>query len=91
MTPHVFISYRRQNTSTIDKLVAALGDARPVWRDTEAIGGGQDWREAIVAGIDGSYALLLVISAETEASKRRKLGVKYILQCIKEHPSGIII
>lgn len=69
-TPHVFISYRRQDAGAVDELVSALGAAHPTWRDTTKIRGGQAWREAIVRAIDRSYALILVVSPATEHSRK---------------------
>jgi hypothetical protein len=67
--PRVFISYRRRDAVVVDELVSALEATHPTWRDTAEIRGGQDWREAIVGGIDRAYALILIVSATTEHSK----------------------
>jgi hypothetical protein len=66
---HVFISYRHDDASVVDELIAALGERHPCWRDTTQIRGGQAWREAIVRAIDAAYALILVVSTETGRSK----------------------
>jgi hypothetical protein len=67
--PHVFISYRRQDTAVVDDLASALPATHLTWRDTAEIRGGQSWREAIVRAIDQAYALILVVSAATGHSK----------------------
>jgi hypothetical protein len=66
---HIFISYRHSDTSAVDDLVQALGEAYPVWRDTVGIRAGQLWREQIARAIDTSYAMILVVSPDTEHSK----------------------
>jgi Sulfatase-modifying factor enzyme 1/TIR domain/NACHT domain len=66
---HVFISYRRSDAAIVSELIAALGDEYPCWRDTERIQGGQVWRETITRGIDLAYAMILIISPDTQHSK----------------------
>jgi formylglycine-generating enzyme required for sulfatase activity len=69
MSRHVFISYRRSDASVVDELVTALGDRVKYWRDTARIAGGQVWREEIARALDAAYAMILVVSPETEYSK----------------------
>jgi formylglycine-generating enzyme required for sulfatase activity/DNA polymerase III delta prime subunit len=69
MDRHVFISYRRSDSSVVDELVAALSDRFRCWRDTTRIAGGQAWREEITRALDAAYAMILVVSPETEQSK----------------------
>jgi TIR domain len=66
---HVFISYRRSDAGIVNELIAALGDDYPCWRDTARIRGGQVWRETITHGIDLAYAMILIISPDTQHSK----------------------
>ena len=53
----------------MNKLEESLGEAYPSWRDTARIRGGQHWREEIVRAIDAAYALILIVSPETEHSR----------------------
>jgi formylglycine-generating enzyme required for sulfatase activity len=66
---HVFISYRRSDADIVNELIAVLGDDYPCWRDTARIRGGQVWRETITRGIDLAYAMILIISPDTQHSK----------------------
>ena len=69
MDRHVFISYRRSDSAVVDDLLAALSDRYASWRDTARIVGGQVWREEITRALDLAYAMILVVSTETEQSK----------------------
>lgn len=70
MNRHVFISYRRldRDSAVVDVLIENLSEFNP-WRDTSEILGGQAWRESISSAIDASFAMILVVSADTEQSK----------------------
>jgi hypothetical protein len=65
---HVFISYRRSDSDVVEQLLIALSDKHKCWHDT-AIAGGQVWREEITRALDSAYAMILVVSADTEQSK----------------------
>jgi hypothetical protein len=69
MDRHVFISYRRSDSILVDGLIAALSDRYKCWRDTAQIAGAQIWREQITRALDTAYAMILVVSPETENSK----------------------
>ena len=70
MNRRVFISYRRldKDSAVVDELTAKLSEFNP-WRDTADIVGRQVWRETIASAIDASFAMILVVSADTEQSK----------------------
>jgi hypothetical protein len=68
MDRHVFISYRRSDGAFVDELIAVL-NGYTCWRDTTGIAGGQVWREEIIRAIEAAYAMILVVSADTEQSK----------------------
>lgn len=70
MSRHVFISYRRlaKDSAVVDELLTQLREFDP-WRDTAEIIGGQVWREAIAGAIEAAFALILVVSPDTENSK----------------------
>jgi hypothetical protein len=68
MDRHVFISYRRSDRDFVDDLIAELSGYN-CWRDTTGIAGGQVWREEIIRAIEAAYAMILVVSADTEQSK----------------------
>ena len=68
MDRHVFISYCRSDGTVVEELIAGLS-GYSCWRDTTGIAGGQVWREEIMRAIDTAYAMILVVSADTEQSK----------------------
>ena len=60
---HVFISYSRKDSETVDRIVARLhAENFTVWIDREEIHGGDLWREAIVEAVDNAYVFLLMLS-----------------------------
>ena len=66
---HVFVSYSRKDSQTVDDITARLsGDGLHVWLDRGAIKGGELWREAIVEAIDNAYACVLMLSPDAAAS-----------------------
>ena len=66
---HVFISYSRKDTETVDDIAARLeADKFEVWVDREEIHGGDLWREEIVDAIDNAYAFVLMLSPRAAAS-----------------------
>ncbi|MBN2470413.1 MAG: toll/interleukin-1 receptor domain-containing protein, partial [Anaerolineae bacterium] len=67
---HVFISYSRKDTEFAEKLERDL-NARgfTTWRDTSSIVGGEAWYQAIMRGIQQSFAMLQVVTSHSEDSK----------------------
>jgi len=70
---HVFVSYVREDKEAVDRLQGILESAGvTVWRDTEDLWPGQDWRLEIRRAItNGSFAFLACFSsnsAERETS-----------------------
>ena len=66
---HVFISYSRRDTETINEIVSKLEAAGiEVWLDREAIKAGRQWRKQIVEGIDRADAFILHLSPDSTAS-----------------------
>ena len=67
---HVFISYSRKDTSFVEKLEREL-NARGIitWRDVHSIPGGARWFGRIKAGLEASYAVIYVDTANAESSK----------------------
>ena len=64
---HVFLSYCRDNVTEVAKLRDALIAAgEQVWWDQDILPG-QDWKLAIRQAMKQSYAVILCLSAETEA------------------------
>src|SRR6266498_1630225 len=66
---HVFISYSRKDSATVDHIVAGLDEDKfEAWIDREEIHGGDLWREEIVEAIDDAYAFVLMLSPDSVAS-----------------------
>jgi hypothetical protein len=66
---HVFISYSRKDSETVDRILRRLEmENFTVWIDREEIHGGDLWREAIVEAVDNAYAFVLMLSPSSVAS-----------------------
>ena len=66
---HVFVSYSRKDSETVDHIVARLDEDKfDAWMDREEIHGGDLWREEIVEAIDNAYAFVLMLSPGSVAS-----------------------
>ena len=66
---HIFISYSRRDTATVDKIVERLEKAGiDVWIDREGIHAGRQWRIQIVEAIDTAKAFVLNVSESSVAS-----------------------
>lgn len=74
---HVFISYSRRDTAYAERMVAAL-TARdlPVWID-HSIQYGTDWSDAIFDAIHAAAAVIVLMSADSRASKWVRREVAY--------------
>ena len=67
---HVFISYSRRDSETVEEIVAELEKAGiQAWIDREAIVPGKQWRKQIVEGIDTADAFILHLSPDAGASR----------------------
>jgi hypothetical protein len=67
---HVFISYSRRDSETVEEIVAELEKAGiQSWIDREAIVPGKQWRKQIVEGIDTADAFILHLSPDAGASR----------------------
>ena len=65
----IFISYSRQDTNTVDEIVARLKrDGFDVWIDRANIKGGDLWTVAIVEAIDTADSFVLMLSPSSTAS-----------------------
>jgi TIR domain len=67
--PKVFISYSRDDATTVHRLIQALAaDGITVWRDVDSLHGGQQWPKIIGEAIADNDLLLLVWSQHAAAS-----------------------
>ncbi len=66
---HVFISYVREDAAKVDRLQTVLeGAGVTVWRDTDRLWPGEDWRLRIRQAItDGAFAFLACFSEQSAA------------------------
>ena len=68
--PTIFVSYSRQDTEIADRLINDLARAeRDYWLDTTAIKGGDDWILTIAEGIRNSYAMIVIVTANSLDSR----------------------
>ena len=64
---HVFISYSRKDTAFVEKLEHDLNaQGIALWRDTSSIVGSEDWYNAIIAGLEEAYAVVLVVTQNAD-------------------------
>jgi hypothetical protein len=67
---HVFVSYSRKDSETVDHIVARLEqDGFDAWIDRADIRGGDLWRAEIVKAIHEAYAFVLILSPDSVISK----------------------
>jgi hypothetical protein len=65
----VFLSYSRRDSTVADSYAAMLEQAGyPIWIDREGIAGGEQWRRAIVAAIEGAKAFIVLLSPQSVQS-----------------------
>src|SRR6266545_489201 len=66
---HIFVSYSRRDTESVDRIVEALrGAGYDVWIDRGGIAGARLWRREIVVAIRDSNAFLIALSPHSVAS-----------------------
>jgi hypothetical protein len=76
--PQIFISYGRADELFCRSLAKDLDDAGgDVWIDVDDIRAGEDWSEAIQAGLDACAVMLLVITPASMQSRRVSDEWKY--------------
>lgn len=78
---HVFISYVREDSETVDELCAVLDAAQiPYWRDRTALGPGDAWRAKIRAAIrEGSLVFLACFSDNSRAKEKSYMNEELTL------------
>jgi hypothetical protein len=64
---HAFVSYVREDVDAVDRLVSVLqAESIPVWKDTESLWPGEDWRQKIREAIEGgSFAFIACFSTSS--------------------------
>lgn len=66
---HVFVSYAHEDSSFVNRLSNDLLDlGYPIWQDTLNLRGGVNWENELLQAIDDCTHMLLIWSANTEAS-----------------------
>jgi hypothetical protein len=80
---HAFISYVREDSERVDRLVGALSDAGlPVWRDTENLWPGQDWRAEIRKAIrEDALVFIACFSNASQARDKSYQREELVLAC----------
>src|SRR5204863_1860303 len=80
----VFISYSRRDSEFVEGLAADLeARGKSVWIDTQGIGAGEVFPDAIRRAIEGSDAFVFVITPESVASRYCENEVEYALELNK--------
>ncbi len=70
VTDQVFLSYSRKDLEVAERLTTFLADAGfNIWRDESRIGGGEPIKPALLQGISGSGAVLVLVSEHSAASR----------------------
>ena len=90
---HAFISYVREDRERVDRLQRVMeGAGVRVWRDTEAIWPGQDWKIEIRQAIEaGSLAFIACFSENTAHKSRTYQNEELILasEQMRLQPPGL--
>jgi len=85
---HVFFSYSRQDSKTVQPIVQKLGNAGlDVWIDRQDIKPGKPWRGQIVKAIDTADSFVLNLSPKSAASE----NVRTELDLAKEAPDPFVL
>ncbi len=91
-TGHVFISYVREDVERVNRLAKILEDAGiRVWRDTDDLWPGQDWRLEIRSAIKkGAFAFLACFSrnSENKAVTYQNEELNLAVEQIRVRPPG---
>jgi hypothetical protein len=70
---HVFLCYAREDSARVDELEGVLRAARiPVWRDTEDLWPGQDWRVHVRRAITEGALVFLACFSQAALTKGRR-------------------
>ena len=79
--PSVFISYHHGSAEFAGRLIEDLATAgHTSWIDTEAIKGGDEWINAIVTGLNNSYALIVIVTTEALQSHWVRKEILFAIQ-----------
>jgi hypothetical protein len=82
---HVFISYVREDTTTVDILQEILEAAGvTVWRDTENLWPGQDWRLEIRRAITGGSFAFLACFSDNSAARQTTYQNEELIVAIEQ-------
>lgn len=67
---HVFVSYSKHDNDFVQLLKTELEKrSLTTWLALENLKGGEEWREGIDSAIRSAYAMVIVISPDSDASK----------------------
>ena len=69
-SPYAFLSYARQDATTVDRIVNGLADQGiRLWRDIYDIQPGADWAQAIATAVDRAAVFLFIASRHSAEAK----------------------
>lgn len=95
MEQYVFVSYSRRQFYVAERLAASLrGQGIPTWLDVQEIDPGVDWQAAIMRGIEGCQAVVVVASRASyrsgpvhdEIAAAQKAGKPIYLAMVDDTP-----
>jgi hypothetical protein len=82
---HVFISYVREDALHVDRLQSALeSHGIRVWRDTEDLLPGEDWRRAIGRAISEGSVVFLACFSRNSASRDRSFQNEELVLAVEQ-------
>ena len=75
---HAFVSYVHEDADAVDQLVSVLQAASiPVWKDTEDLWPGEDWRQKIRGAIEGGSLAFIACFSSNSVTKAKTYSAKF--------------
>ena len=82
---HAFISYVREDAARVDELQALMEDAGvPIWRDTDVLLPGEDWRTVIRQAVTAGPMVFLACFSRESASRNKSFQNEELLLAVEQ-------
>ncbi|MFE2754303.1 toll/interleukin-1 receptor domain-containing protein [Actinosynnema sp. NPDC059335] len=82
---HVFLSYVREDADRVNRLQRALvGAGLPVWRDTDSLSPGQDWKLEIGNAINRDACAFIACFSEHSAARDKSYQNEELAQASEQ-------
>jgi hypothetical protein len=89
---HVFISYVREDSAEVERLAGRLAKAGiQVWRDTQDLWPGQDWRRQIRQAIERGSLAFIACFSDHSASRRASYQNEELFLQLNSYGGGLPI